>query len=408
MPTLAWETVTGWKTVGDRFSRQLWRLESDVLCAQARRRTGLEYFGEPAIDPTLTVLLNSLENEADLHLLGRFFIRAHLLDLLTTRLQLVNLWSEYAAAIAASRMQRPIFITGMPRSGSTFLHELLAEDPANRAPRVWEVMFPVPFESQLPSNVDRRVRKTEFCLRCFRCLAPGADSVYPMRAWTPHECVAIHSYTLLSDEFVSTCHVPSYEAFLLNADLTPLYTWQKRFLQYLQLGCPEQRWVLKSPSHVYGLDKLLAVFPDALVIRTHREAIDVIKSQIRLTQVLEGMFARPCGYESLARREVRTIAEISNQMIGFDDEHPLDSERFVDVTYRELVTNPLAIVRRIYDRLGARLMPAVATQMERLATNRSRYPRRKLSAAPTLDCGAELARFEAYCSRFGVPLQTTN
>lgn len=74
MPTLAWETVTGWKTVGDRFSRQLWRLESDVLCAEARRRTGLEYFGEPAIDPTLTVLLNSLENEADLHLLGRFFI----------------------------------------------------------------------------------------------------------------------------------------------------------------------------------------------------------------------------------------------------------------------------------------------------------------------------------------------
>lgn len=234
MSTLGWKTDNGWKTVGDRFSRQLWRLESDALCAEARHRTGLEYFGEPAIDPALTILLNSLENEADLHLMGRFLVRVHLRDLLTTRLQLVNLWSEYATTIAASRIQRPIFITGMPRSGSTFLHELLAEDPANRAPRVWEVMFPVPFESQLSSNVDRRVRKTEFYLRCFRSLA---------------------------------------------------------------------------------------------------------------------------------------------------------------------------IVKRIYDRLGVRLMPAVATQMQRLASNRSRYRRRKLSATPALDCGAELTRFDAYYSRFGVSLQ---
>ena len=143
MGTLAWETVTGWKTVDDRFSRRLWRLESDALCAEARHRTGLECFGEPAIDPALTTLLNSLQNEADLHLLGRFLIRSHLRDLLTTRLQLVNLWSEHAAAIAASRIQRPIFITGMPRSGSTFLHELLAEDPANRAPRFGKLCFRV-------------------------------------------------------------------------------------------------------------------------------------------------------------------------------------------------------------------------------------------------------------------------
>jgi hypothetical protein len=166
--------------------------------------------------------------------------------------------------------------------------------------------------------------------------------------------------------------------------------------------------VLKSPNHVYGLDKLLAVFPDALVIRIHRDPIDVIKSQIRLTQVLEGLFARPCEYENLARREVRAIAEISDQMIGFDDKHPLDSERLVDATYAELVTDPLAIVKRIYDRLGVRLMPAVATQMQRLASNRSRYRRRKLSATPALDCGAELTRFDAYYSRFGVSLQTTN
>src|ERR1700751_3385071 len=163
-------------------------------------------------------------------------------------------------------------------------------------------MFPVPLKSRSLRTADPRVRKTEFYLRRFRCLARGADSVYPMRAWTPHECVAIHSYTLLSDEFLSTYYVPSYEAFLHSSDLTPVYTWQKRFLQYLQLGCPEQRWVLKSPGHVYGLDKLLAVVPDALVIRTHRDPIDVIKSQLRLTQLLEGLFARRREFNQLAKR----------------------------------------------------------------------------------------------------------
>jgi len=96
----------------------------------------------------------------------------------------------------------------------TFLHELLAEDPENRVPRVWEVMFPISSQSKPSKKVDRRVRNAEASLWWFRRLAPGADAVYPMRAWTPHECVAIHTYTLLSEEFVSTCHVLTYEGFL--------------------------------------------------------------------------------------------------------------------------------------------------------------------------------------------------
>ena len=148
-------------------------------------------------------------------------------------------------------------------------------------PRVWEVMFPIATGSQAPKEVDPRVRKAEASLWWFRRLAPGADSVYPMRAWTPHECVAIHSYTLLSEEFVSTCHIPTYEAFLHTADLGPTYLWQKRFLQYLQLGCSNRRWVLKSPDHVYGLDKLLTVFPDAVIIQTHRNPVQVVMSQFQ-------------------------------------------------------------------------------------------------------------------------------
>jgi hypothetical protein len=115
---------------------------------------------------------------------------------LETRLRLAQAWSWQLEALEASLIQQPVFITGMWRSGSTFLHELLAEDPENRIPGVWEVMFPVPGRNEVRSEVDPWLRKAEACLWWFRRLAPGADSVYPTRAWTPHECVAIHDADL--------------------------------------------------------------------------------------------------------------------------------------------------------------------------------------------------------------------
>jgi hypothetical protein len=210
-------------------------LQSDTLLAAARRRTRLEDFGDPPIEPALSILVNSLELEADLHPLGRLLMRIYLRELLETRLRLVHAWSGQLEALNAQLVQRPAFITGMPRSGSTFLHELLAEDPENRVPRVWEVMLPVPAHNGADAEADARVRKAEACLWWFRRLAPGADAVYPMRASSPHECVAI-------------CPIPTYEAFLRTADLGPTYGWQKRFLQHLQLGRPNRRWVLKSPT----------------------------------------------------------------------------------------------------------------------------------------------------------------
>ena len=129
------------ETFGDVMSRRLCHLDSKDLCAEARRKTGLEDFGEPPVEPILSVLVNSLEHEADLHPFGRFLMRIHLLDLLKTRLQLVEAWKRHPEVLK-SPIARPIFITGMPRSGSTFLHELMGTDPSLRVPRVWETMFP--------------------------------------------------------------------------------------------------------------------------------------------------------------------------------------------------------------------------------------------------------------------------
>jgi hypothetical protein len=395
----------GWKSLGDSLSRRLWSLRSEELCAEAKHRTGLEDFGDPPIEPALSILVNSLELQADLHPLGRFLMRVHLLELLETRLRLVQAWSRRSEALAASLIQRPIFITGMPRSGSTFLHELLAEDPENRVPRVWEVMFPLPVQNWARSEMESRVQKAEASLWWFRRLAPRADSVYPMRAWMPHECVAIHSHTFISGEFVSTCYVPTYQAFLHAADFGPTYNWQKRFLQHLQLDSPNRRWVLKSPDHIFALEGLLTVFPDAMIIQTHRDPLEVLRSSSQLTQVLQGLFCRVASLDQLGVREARMLAEGIQRIMSFRDAHPELATRFVDVTYRGLVSDPLAIVRQIYRQFDIRLTEAAAERMQRMASNRSRY--RGHNGNPPLaelglDGPTEIRRFQSNCSRFGV------
>lgn len=330
--------AAGWRNLGDRLSRRLWLLQSEALCAEARRRTSLEDFGDPPIEPALSILVNSLELEADLHPLGRFLMRVHLRELLETRLRLAHTWS---GQLEAAVIERPVFITGMPRSGSTFLHKLLAQDPDNRAPRVWEVMFPLPTKSTWPNKVVHACRRPRLACGGFDgLLRVRIQSTPCARGRRTSAWPSIVSYTLTSEEFVSTGRIPTYEAFLHAADLGPVYRWQKWFLQHLQLGCPNRRWVLKSPDHVYGLDKLLTVFPDAAIIQTHRNSVDVLKSQIQLTQVLEAIYARPVALDRLGMSEARKVKQISDYITRFRDAHRDAAEKFIDITYRELVSDP--------------------------------------------------------------------
>jgi len=392
-----------WENLGDKISKRLWFLDSEKLCARARRRTGLEEFGGPPVDEPLQILTDSLEREANLHPLGRSLLRIHLQSLLETRLRLNEEWRK-KSHLADIPILPPIFVTGMPRSGSAFLHELLAEDPANRAPRVWEVMFPIPIARS--AHRDPRPRMAATRLWWFRRLAKRPDSVYPMRATTPHECVAVHSYTLLSQEFISTARIPSYETFLRSTDLTPVYAWQKRFLQYLQLDSPRKRWVLKAPDHVYCLKQLFSIFPNAIVIQTHRNPLEVLRSSIQLTEVLYNLFAWPGDRNQLAEREAMLLARAMEQFICFRDAHPELENRFIDISYSDLVANPLAAVLRVYERVGATLSEEAVKRMRKLISQRARYRKHN----PTLtefgvDVLREARRFSQYCFRFGVPCQ---
>lgn len=389
----------------DRLGRKLWPIDVELLCAKARRMTGLDDFGGSSVERGLSALVASLNREANLHPLGRFLMRTHLLDLLKTRLQLIEAWKRQPETVNGSSIPRPIFITGMPRSGSTFLHELLACDPALRAPRIWEVMFPVTANEPDRGRYDPRVWKAATCLWWFRRLAPEADAVYPMRARTPHECVTIHSYTMMSEEFISSCRVPAYASFLRSSDRIPIYQWQKRFLQHLQQNQPARRWILKAPDHVYSLEALFSVFPDAVVIQTHRDPLDVLKSTIHLTRVLHGLYARPEDPAQLAAREARVLSAAIDHCLRFRDAHPELGERFVDVGYSELTADPLSVINQIYQHFDMTLTSEAARRIRELALHRSRY--RGHRSIPSLaDMGLDTPtvarRFENYCRRFGL------
>ena len=358
--------------VGDGLSRRLWPFDAQDLYDKARRMTGLEDFGAPPVERALSVLADSLEREANLSPLGRFLLRTHLLDLLKTRLRLEEVWRSRSRDAASSPIVRPIFITGMPRSGSTFLHELLAADPALRAPRIWEVMFPVAANEPDRGWRDRRVRNAAARLWWFRRLSRQADAVYPLRARMPHECVAIHSYTLMSEEFVSSCHVPAYEAFLRSSDLAPVYRWQRRFLQHLQQQ-RVSRWVLKAPDHVYALEALFSAFPDAVVIQTHRDPLEVLKSSIYLTWVLRGLYGRPDDPIQLAEREAMALTAATDRLARFRHARPELADRFVDVNYTELTADPLKVINRIYGRFDLALTPETVERTRQLASRRWRY-----------------------------------
>ena len=195
-------------------------------------------------------------------------------------------------------------------------------------------MYPQAAHRDEITSTEKYVRKAEACLWWFRQLAPRADSVYPMRAMTPHECVAIQSHTFLSEEFVSSCRVPSYEAFLRNADLKPAYAWEKRFLQYLQLGTiPKRRWVLKSPDHIHGLESLFSIFPDAYLIQTHRNPVEVLKSSADLTQVLRKLYARAGDPAETLASEMCMLAANTERFIEFRDSHPEMADRIIDIKY---------------------------------------------------------------------------
>ena len=386
----------------ERPGRRLIRLDARSLLAAARRRTHLHDFGDPTFHEPLDRLIQSLEREAHLSLVGRIAAREDITRMLMNRLRMEEDRRRHPE-IAAGQIRRPIFITGLPRSGSTLLHGLLAQDPANRVPLHWEVRDPSPPPERATHETDPRIERAASQLRWFFRLAPDFRKIHLVGARLPEECAIILSHSFLSFQFSSTWFVPSYQAWLEQQDLRPAYRCHRQFLQQLQWHCPGERWVLKAPPHLPGLRALFATYPDANVIMTHRDPLEVVASVASLHVALRRTFSNSVDPLAVGPEVSRMLANDIRCGFGARDEGCAPAERFVDVRYDQLLSDPLEVVRKTYRQFDLALSAATEERMRRyLASNpKDHHGAHAYSLAQFgLDPGVERERYRAYWQRW--------
>lgn len=381
-------------------------LEAERLIALAARRAGLTNYGPYPLGEPLEVLLRVLESEASLNLVGRLTARWEILRLLRNRLHLQRDWSSHPE-IARGQIEAPIFILGLPRSGTTFLHALFAQDPALRYPAHWEVMYPSPPPEPARALDDPRIRRAGRELQWFYRLAPGFRAIHLVGPSSPQECTEITNHTFASLRFDTTYRVPSYRDWLDGVDQRPIYAFHRRMLQHLQWRCPSGRWVLKAPDHVFAMDALLATYPDARVIMTHRDPLRVAPSVASMTVALQGLFSDDVDPCEVARTVAARWADGADRLRErrMRDRYP---GRFLDVQYLDLVRDPMAVMQDLYRQLELSLSPQSRGAMARFlaAHPQGKHGRHGYSLERYgLDPHEQRRRYQGYIDFFKVPAE---
>lgn len=339
------------------------RIDAEALIDKAQRQADFNQWGSPDPYAPLNLLCNDLEKNAHLHLPGRVATQFDLLRLLTNRLA-IEKRIHNQPAIAEEPVISPIFVIGLPRTGTTLLHNLLAQDPLHRAPLIWETMQPMQAHAEVKHLHAKSRRHVDNQLRWLDGIAPEFHRMHAVQADVAQECLVINAHALHSYQFQTTHYVPEYQAWLDTISHVEAYQYHRRFLQHLQFGDAPGHWVLKAPAHLFSLDDLLRVYPDACIIQTHREPGEAMSSLASLSAALRRAFSDRVDDIAVAREMTeRWSNALHTAMAARDGEH-VNSDRVVDVHYTELVNDPLAVVRQIYQYFGRELTTDAAACMQ--------------------------------------------
>ena len=378
-------------------------LSADHLIGLARRRTGLTEFGETAFLGPLQTFLDACCEEADLSLVGRIATRWDVVRFLSNLLRLRH--EEIGAPeILSQSIAKPIFISGLPRSGTTFLHSLLAEDSANLVPRVWQLIYPYP-RTGSQTHRDLRAKWVGRQLRLFRLLAPDFRRMHPIDADSPQECSEITAHVFASLRFDTTYRIPSYRRWLDGTGHTEAYRFHKRFLQHLHYQTAGgERWVLKCPDHVFALTAIRTVYPDARLVFVHRDPLAVLLSVARLTETLRRPFTRNIDKVEIGRQDSNRWLAATELMISAAQDQQF-AEPIFHVHYLDLVKDPVGTVETLYRHFGEVLPPAAAARIGRLIEAKPNGGYRAHGSRLEdygLDAGLERERFTRYMAHFGI------
>jgi hypothetical protein len=344
------------------------RFETDRIVETACASTGLDDFGEDTWQEGLERLTASLGEEARLNELGEQIVDGELVGTLSTRLALVD-WRKQHPEIAGVPVVPPIVICGQARTGTTILFDLLAQDPSMRAPLTWEVDRPVPPPETATYDTDPRIDEVDAVLAGTELLIPGFRDIHPMGARLAQECVRMTASDFRSLIYPTQFRVPSYGHWIVfEADMAPAYRWHRRFLEHLQSRHPAgpdgaARWLIKSPAHLWTLGELLAEYPDALLVQTHRDPLRILASVSSLQEVLRRMTSDAPEIPDIAAEWVDYLVEGLDRSVTARQDGTVPADRIVDVQFADFMADPFVTIRTIYERLGLELSPESEQRM---------------------------------------------
>jgi hypothetical protein len=384
-------------------------LDAERILAEARRRTKLVDLGAGDVEEKLRILVRSLAREAGLHPFGRASARDLLVRVLSNRLRIVDLLRRQPE-IGRVPIERPIFIIGFPRTGTSVLYNLLAQDPAARPLLFWESLTTVPPSRTRTGGEDPRIRRARLQAWVTRRLAPGFDAVHHTRAEEPEECMSLQLRTLVSWYYLLWGDLEEYWAWLLSrekATFVEAYGFYRQQLQLLQWQRPAGNWVLKSPAHLLAMDALVEVFPDACIVQTHRDPHRALPSACSLTAILRGVMSERVEPRELGDNALQRAGEIFERVLAARKQ--IAPERVIDVLYRDVVEDPIGVARRIYEHFGRSLSDEAAARMTRWLAEHPRH-RHGVHRYTLEEFGLERGQVERACAdyveRFGVPKET--
>jgi hypothetical protein len=327
----------------------------DQLVAAAVEATGLDDFGEPTWQEGLDRLLEDLDRSARLNELGETIVQSEFTGYLTNRLRILD-WRTTHPAVARGEVRRPLVICGQPRTGTTILFDLLAQDPAHRAPLTWEVDFPVPPPTTATYDTDPRIEESEVMSGMADQIIPGFTTFHPLGARLAQECARITASEFRSMMFQTQFDVPDYEHWLLHdADAAPLYRWHRIYLQHLQSEHAADRWLIKSPAHLWHLAALMAEYPDAVIIQTHRDPLKVITSISALVAHLRRMASDQSSVAWAAAQYSEDIFVGLERSLEARADGTLPPGQVIDVQFAAFMDDPFATIGAVYDQLGVEL-----------------------------------------------------
>jgi hypothetical protein len=382
------------------------RLDAKVLMEQAVAATGLDDFGPMDFVERLELLLWCLEHEAPLSPMGRVSAASQMGQLLQNRLLLTDLLARHPE-VHDVEIARPIVIAGLPRTGTTHLHNLVSADPRLRSLPYWESLQPVPLPAEADlagTDADPRLARCDGALAVLDVVMPYFKRMHEMTTWHVHEEIQLLAIDFSTMLFDTMAPMPTWRDHYLAHDQTPHYEYMKTVLKAMQWLRGGERWVLKSPQHLEQFGPLISTFPDATVLVTHRDPVSVMVSMATMVSYSARTSLSPVDPVAIGAYWADRLETMLNAAVR--DRELLPAEQSMDIRFHEFMADDVGTVRRIYQLADQPLDDASAAAIEHYIDTHQRDRHGKVVYEPAalgLDVAARRAAMRPYSERFGVP-----